>query len=54
VYRLDIYTTVTLQGAMVDFVVKMMVQVLHVLGLVTREMKRSSSSKSVLADMTLN
>jgi hypothetical protein len=39
---------------MIKFVVEMMAQVLHVLGLVTREMKRSSLSKSELADMTLN
>ena len=52
--RLEIYTEVTLERAMVELIVKMMVQLLHVLGLVTKEIKRNPFSKSVLADMTLN
>jgi hypothetical protein len=52
--RLEIYTKVTLERAMVEFIVKMMVQVLHVLGLVTKEIRRKPLSKSVLVDITLN
>jgi hypothetical protein len=52
--RLEIYTKVTLERAMVELIVKMMAQLLHVLGLVTREIKRKLLSKSVLADMTLS
>ena len=54
VNRLEIYTRVTLERAMVELVVNIMVQLLHVLGLVTKEIKRNSLSKSVSADMTLN
>jgi hypothetical protein len=54
VNRLEIYTKVTLERAMVELIVKMMVQLLHVLGLVTKEIRRNSLSKSVLADMTHN
>jgi hypothetical protein len=54
VNRLKIYTGVALEEAMVELIVKMMVQLLHVLGLVTKEMRRNSLSKSVLADMTCN
>jgi hypothetical protein len=39
---------------MVELIVKMMVQLLHVLGLVTEEIRRNPLSKSVSADMTLN
>jgi hypothetical protein len=52
--RLEIYTKVPLERAMVELIVKMMVQLLHVLGLVTKEIKRNPLSKSVSADMTLN
>ena len=52
--RLEIYTKVTLERAMVELIVKMMAQLLHVLGLVTKEIRRKLLSKSVLADITLN
>jgi uncharacterized FlaG/YvyC family protein len=42
VNRLEIYTKVTLERAMVELIVKMMVQLLHVLGLVTKEIKTES------------
>jgi hypothetical protein len=54
VNRLEIYTKVTLERAMVELIVKMLVQLLHVLGLVTKEIGRKPLSKSVLADMTPN
>jgi hypothetical protein len=54
VNRLEIYTKVTLERAMVELIIKMMAHLLHVLGLVTKEIKRNPLSKSVSADMTLN
>jgi hypothetical protein len=54
VSRLEIYTKVTLERAMVELIVKMMVQLLHVLGLVTKEIRRNPLSKPGLADMTLS
>jgi len=45
VNRLKIYTEVALEQAMVELIVKMMVQLLHVLGLVTKEIKRKSLIK---------
>jgi hypothetical protein len=56
VNRLEIYTKVTLERAMVELIVKMMVQLLHVLGLVTKEIRRKSLSKYVLCryDTQLN
>jgi hypothetical protein len=54
VNRLEIYTGVALEPAVVEVIVKMMVQLLHVLGLVTKEIRRNSLSKSVLANMTCN
>jgi len=45
--RLEIYTKVTLERAMVKLIVKTMVQLLHVLGLVTKEIKRNSLTKFV-------
>jgi hypothetical protein len=54
VNRLEIYTKVTLERAMVELIVKMMAQLLHVLGLVTEEIKRNPLSKPGLADMTLS
>jgi hypothetical protein len=52
--RLEIYITVTLERAMVELIVKMMVQLLDVLGLVTKEIRRNPLSKSVSANMTPN
>jgi hypothetical protein len=54
VNRLEIYTKVTLERAMVELIVKMMVQLLHVLGLVTKEIRRNPLSKPGLADITLS
>jgi hypothetical protein len=56
VNRLEIYTKVTHERAMVELIVKMMVQLLHVLGLVTKEIRRKPLSKSVLCryDTQLN
>jgi hypothetical protein len=54
VNRLEIYTKVILERAMVELIVKMMVQLLHVLGLVTKEIRRKPLSKSGIADMTHN
>jgi hypothetical protein len=54
VNRLEIYTKVTLERAMAELVVKIMVQLLHVLGLVTKEINRNPLSKPGLADMPLS
>jgi ABC-type uncharacterized transport system permease subunit len=54
VNRLEIYTGVALEQVMIELIVKMMVQLLHVLGLVTKEIRRNSLSKSVLADTRRN
>jgi hypothetical protein len=39
---------------MVELIVKMMVQLLHVFGLVTKEIRSKPLSKSMVADMTHN
>jgi hypothetical protein len=52
--RLEIYTEVTLERAMVELIVTMMAQLLHVLGLVTKEIRQNSLSKFVLDDMRRN
>jgi hypothetical protein len=50
VNRLEIYTEVTLERAMVELIVEMMVQLLHVLGLVTKAIERNYWSKSDVLD----
>jgi hypothetical protein len=52
--RLEIYTKVTLERAMAELIVKILVQLLHVLGLVTKEIRRTPLSKSVVADKALD
>jgi hypothetical protein len=46
VNRLEIYTKVTLERAMVKLIIEMMVQLLHVLSLVTKAIERNYWSKS--------
>jgi hypothetical protein len=50
VNRLEIYTKVTLERSLVE----LMVQLLHVLGLVTEDIKRDPSSKPGLVYLTLS
>jgi hypothetical protein len=45
VNRLEIYTQVTLEGAVIELIVEMMVQLLHVLGLVTKAIEQKYWSK---------
>jgi hypothetical protein len=51
--RLDIYTRVSLSRAMVEFIVTRLVQLLQVLGLVTKEIKQNPLSKYNLSDMNM-
>ena len=43
--RLDIYTKVSPPHEMIDIIVKIMVEVLSILGIATREMKQGRMSK---------
>jgi hypothetical protein len=52
--RLDIYITVPSTGIMTEIIVKIMVEVLSTLGLVTKQIKQKRPSKCVLlVDMSL-
>ena len=51
---LDIYTRVPLTPAMVEIVVKILVELLSTLALVTKELKQRRSSECLLADAYLN
>ena len=46
--RLDVYTRMPLTPAMVEIVVKIIVELLSVLALVTKELKQQGSSECVL------
>ena len=47
--RLDIYTQIPLTPAMVEIVAKIIVELISILALVTKELKQRRSSKHVLA-----
>jgi hypothetical protein len=49
--RLDIYTQIPLTPAMVEIVVKIIVELISILALVTKELKQRRSSKRVLASV---
>ena len=51
--RLDIYTRIPPSPAMDEIVVKILVELISALGLVTEELKQRRSSESVLADVLL-
>jgi len=51
--RLDIYTRIPPSPAMDEIVVKILVELISTLGLVTEELKQRRSSESVLADVLL-
>jgi hypothetical protein len=51
VKRLDIYTRIPLTPAMVEIVVKILVELLSTLASVTKELKQRRSSECFLADM---
>jgi hypothetical protein len=49
--RLDIYTQIPPTPAMDEIVVKILVELISTLGVVTEELKQRRSSQSVLADV---
>jgi hypothetical protein len=51
--RLDIYTRHTPTGAMVEIIVKIMVELLSTLALVTKQIKQKRPGKSILPDTSL-
>ena len=51
--RLDIYTRVPPTGPMAEIIVKVMVELLSTLALVTKQINQRRPSKFVLTDMTL-
>ena len=51
--RLDIYTWISPSPAMDEIVVKILVELISTLGLVTEELKQRRSSESVLANVLL-
>jgi hypothetical protein len=51
--RLDIYTRVPPTGPMAEIIVKIMVELLSTLALVTKQINQRRPSKFVLTDMTL-
>src|SRR5229473_1767702 len=51
--RLDIYTRVSPTREMIDIIVKIMVEVLSILGIVTKEMKQGCISVSFLYNRLL-
>ena len=53
VNRLDIYTQIPPTPAMDEIVVKILVELISVLALVTEELKQRRSSESVPADVSL-
>jgi hypothetical protein len=44
--RLEIYTKIPLTESMVEIIVKIMVEMLHILALVTKQIKQKRASKS--------
>ena len=51
--RLDIYTRVPPTGPMAEMIVKIMVELLSTVALVTKQINQRRPSKFVLTDMTL-
>jgi len=51
--RLDIYTRVPSTGAMTEMIVKIMVELISTLTLVTKQIKQKRPSESVLTEMPL-
>ena len=51
--RLDIYTRVPSTGAMTEMIVKIMVELISTLTLVTKQIKQKRPSESVLIDIPL-
>ena len=51
--RLEIYTALTPTLAMTDMVVEIMVEVLTILAIVTKEVKRGPISELILLEFTL-
>jgi len=51
--RLDIYTRVPSTGAMTEMIVKIMVELISTLTLVTKQIKQKRPSESVLTDIPL-
>ena len=51
--RLDIYTRVPLTGAMTEMIMKIMVELISTLALVTKQIRQKRPSESVLTDMPL-
>ena len=51
--RLNIYTEISITPAMSELVVKILVEIISVLALVTREVKQRRSSESLPADVLL-
>jgi hypothetical protein len=49
--RLDIYTRIPATAAMDEIVIKIMLELLTTLALVTKEIKQGKSSESVMTDM---
>jgi hypothetical protein len=52
VYRLGMYTRIPLTPAIIEIVVKIMVELLSTLASVTEEFQQRRSSECILADMT--
>ena len=52
--RLDIYTTIPPTAAMDEVIIKIMVELLSTLALVTKQIKQKRPSESILADMRLD
>jgi hypothetical protein len=52
--RLDIYTKVPPTPAMIEIVVKIMVEILSTLALATKQIKQGRTSESVFADVLSN
>jgi len=51
--RLDIYTRIPSTGAMAEMIVKIMVELISTLTLVTKQIKQKRPSESVLTDIPL-
>ena len=51
--RLDIYTRIPSTGAMAEIIVKIMVELLSTLALVTKQIKQKRPSKYILTDISL-
>ena len=49
--RLESYTEVPVTDAMTDIIVKIMVEVLHIFGIATKEMKQGRASVLLRADV---